>query len=47
MILGYILKLGLKVCPTNVKVQKINNSTFKKFEIVIASFQVKNKLKKA
>lgn len=43
-ILGYTLKLGLKVCFTNIKAQKINDSTFEIFEIVLASFQVEDKL---
>ena len=30
---------------TNVKAQKIDGSIFKTFEIVLASFQVKNKLR--
>lgn len=29
ILLRYILKLGLKICHKNVKVQKINNSTLK------------------
>ena len=32
---------------TNVKIEKINGFTFKMFKMVLASFQVKNKLKKA
>ena len=35
---GYALKLGPKVCTTNVKDQKINGSTLETFEIVLASF---------
>ena len=46
MILGYVLKLDLNVSPTNLKVQKINSFSFKIFGIIIASFQVKNKLRK-
>ena len=46
MILGYALKLGLKIRPNNNKVQKIDNSTFEMFGIVLASFQVEDKLKK-
>ena len=38
MTLGYALKLGLKVRPTNVGAQKIDNSIFETFEIVLASF---------
>ena len=40
--LEYILKLGLKVCPTNIGAQKIDGSTLKTFEMVLASFQVEN-----
>lgn len=43
----YIAKLGFKVQPTNVRTQKIDNSTFKKFRIISTSFQVKKKFKKA
>lgn len=45
--LGYASKLGLKVCRTNVEAQKINDSTFKTFEMILASFQIENKLKRA
>ena len=45
--LGYALKLGLKVFFTNVGVQKIDGFIFKIFKIVLASFQVKNKLESA
>lgn len=38
IILAYASKLGFKVCCTNVGAWKINNSTFKIFEIVLASF---------
>ena len=41
------MKLGLKICPTNIKAQKIDASTFKTFRMVLASFQMKNKLWKA
>ena len=41
---GYTLKLGLKVCPTDVGAQKIDGSTLKTFEIVLASFQVEETL---
>ena len=44
MTLGFALKLGLKVRSTNVETQKINDSTFKTFGMVLASFQVKDKL---
>lgn len=35
----YVLKLGFYICRTNVGVQKIVESTFVIFEIVVASFQ--------
>ena len=44
---GYTSKLGLKVCPTNGGAQKIDDSTLKTFEIVLASFQVENTLGRA
>ena len=47
MIPEYALKLGLNVCFINVGVQKINSSIVKTFKIVLASFQIKNKLEKA
>ena len=47
MTLGYVLKLGLKVRPTNVGAQKIDSSTLETFEMVLASFQVENTLGKA
>ena len=47
MTLGNSLKLELKIRFTNIKAQKIYNSIFKMFEIVLASFQIENKLKKA
>ena len=43
---AYASKLGLKVYPTNVGAQKINGSTLKIFGIVLASFQVEDKLEK-
>ena len=46
MILWYILKLGLKIRLINVKAQKIDDFILEMFEIVLASFQVKNKLEK-
>ena len=46
MILKYTLKLSLKVYLTNIKTQKIDNSIFKMFKMVVASFQVKNKFEK-
>lgn len=38
MILAYILKLDFQVCFTNVIAPKIDNFTFKIFEMVLASF---------
>lgn len=42
----YIAKLGLKVQPTNFATQQIDDSTFKIFDMVIASFQMKDQPKK-
>lgn len=47
MTLAYALELSYKVCQTNIKAQKINGSTFKIFEMVLASFEVEDKFKKA
>ena len=47
MTLIYTLKLGFKIHSTNIGVQKIDDSTLEIFRIVLTSFQVKNKLKKA
>ena len=44
---AYIQKLGLKTSKTNVGAQKIDNSTLKIFGIVIANFQMENKISKA
>lgn len=44
IILAYALKLGLKICRTNVKAQKITGFIFKIFEIVLARFQVEDRL---
>lgn len=44
---AYAAKLVLKVCFINVRVQKIDNLIFKTIEIVLASFQIQNKLEKA
>ena len=41
---GYASKLGLKVRPTNVEAQKIDGSTLETFGMVLASFQMKDKL---
>ena len=40
----YASKLGLKVRPTNVGAQKIDGFTLETFGIVLASFQVEDKL---
>lgn len=42
----YASKLDLKVCFTNVGAQKIDDSTFEIFEIVLASFEIKENLRK-
>ena len=47
MIPGYALKLGLKICPTNVEGQKIDGSTLEMFEMVLARFQVEDTLEGA
>ena len=41
---AYIKKLGLKARKTNVGAQKIDGSALKTFEMVIANFQVKDKV---
>ena len=47
MTLGYTSKLGLKICLTYIKTQKIDDSTIKTFKIVLANFQIKDKFKRA
>lgn len=47
MISTYMAKLDLKMKPTKIRSQKINCSIFDVFEIVMASFWVKDKLRKA
>ena len=47
MILAYTAKLGLKVCPTNIKIQKIDGSLLKTFGMVILGFQMIDKLDRA
>ena len=42
--LEYASKLGLKVCPTDVRAQKIDGSIFETFGMVLASFQMDDKL---
>ena len=44
---AYISKLVLKVHPTDIKAQKIDGSTLETFGMVLASFQVEDKLGKA
>ena len=46
MISEYVLKPKLKICSTDVEVQKIDSSTLKMFEMVLASFQLEDKLRK-
>ena len=46
-ILAYIAKLGLKICQTIVKVQKSKVLFLQIFGIIIAYFQVSNKLGRA
>lgn len=41
---AYVVKLGLKVQKTDIEVQKIDSSTLNTFEMVLADFQVENKL---
>ena len=41
---AYALKLGLQVHHTNIKAQKIDGSTLKTFGMVLASFQMEDKL---
>ena len=47
MILIYAAKLGLKLHLTTVVAQKIDSSTLKTFGMVLATFQMKDKLGKA
>lgn len=46
MNLDFARKLGLHIKKTNVGAQKIDSSTLKTFKIVIADFQVENKIGK-
>ena len=41
---AYALKLGLKVRLTDVRAQKIDGSTLETFGMVLASFQIEDKL---
>ena len=47
MALAYASKLGLKIYHTNIGAQKIDGSTLKTFGMVLANFQVKDKLRRA
>ena len=47
MTLVYASRLGFQNRDINVKAQKIDSSTLQTFGMVLASFQVENKLKKA
>ena len=42
----YIAKLGLKVRKTDIGAQKIDGSTLETFGMVLAGFQVEDKLRK-
>ena len=44
---GYASKLGLKIRPTNFRAQKIDGSILRTFEMVLASFQVEDTLRRA
>ena len=44
---AYVSKLGLRVRQTNFGAQKVNGSILKTFEMVLASFQVEDKLGRA
>ena len=44
---AYALKLGLKVCQTDVGAQKIDGYTLETFRMVLASFQMEDKLGRA
>lgn len=45
--LCYIKKLGLKILQINIGAQKIASSILKIFEIMIANFQIKNKISRS
>lgn len=47
IIAAFVAILSLKVWPTNIKIQKINNSILEIFEMILVSFEVENKLRKA
>lgn len=42
--LAYAAKIGLKICFTNLEAQKINDFTLDTFRMVLANFQIKDKL---
>ena len=44
---AYAAKLGLQVQKIDIKAQKIDGSTLETFEMVLADFQVENKLGRA
>lgn len=44
MTLAYAIKLDLTIQPTNIKAQKIDNSIFMIFGMVLTGFWVDNKL---
>ena len=44
---AYVAKLGLKVQTSNIRVQKIDGSSLVTFGMVLANFQVENKLGRA
>ena len=46
MTLGYISQLNLKIYYINVEAEKIDNSIFKIFEMVLISLEIENKLRK-
>ena len=43
MIPAYATVLGLRVCPTNVRGQKINKSTLSSNDMILATFQLEEK----
>lgn len=47
MTLKHTSKLGFQVPQINIKAQKINGSIFETFGIILASFQIKDKLRRA
>lgn len=47
MTLVYMAKLGLKIQSIDDEAQKIDDSIFKPFEIVLASFYINDKLGKS